>query len=94
MIQVYRVPRSRRGASIDHALLTLSIEVGHHIGPIYDAEGNEVGVITACEIRDPRSKGLGDTIEKATRAVGIKPCGGCKKRRDKLNRLLPYRDSP
>ena len=36
------------------------------------------------------SRGLGDTIAKLTRAVGIKPCGGCKQRQAALNRLLPY----
>jgi len=40
---------------------------------------------------DQLSRGLGDTIAKATRAVGIKPCGGCKKRQAALNKLLPYR---
>lgn len=43
------------------------------------------------EIRDPRSKGLGDTIAKVTKAVGIKPCGGCKKRQAALNKAVPYR---
>ena len=38
----------------------------------------------------PKSRGLGDTIAKITRAVGIKPCGGCKKRQKKLNELFPY----
>lgn len=40
-----------------------------------------------------KSKGLGDTIAKLIRAVGIKPCGGCKKRQKLLNKLLPYRKS-
>lgn len=30
--------------------------------------------------------GLGDIIKKMTSSVGIKPCGGCKKRAEKLNR--------
>lgn len=38
-----------------------------------------------------RSRGLGDTIAKATKAVGIKPCGGCKRRAEKLNKLMPYK---
>lgn len=38
-----------------------------------------------------KSKGLGDTVAKITRAVGIKPCGGCKKRQAKLNKLIPYK---
>ena len=37
------------------------------------------------------SKGLGDTIAKITKAVGIKPCGGCKKRQEKLNKAMPYK---
>ncbi len=37
------------------------------------------------------SRGLGDTIAKITSAVGIKPCGGCARRREKLNRIFPYK---
>ena len=50
-----------------------------------------------------KSKGLGDSIEKITRATGIhslaqmgakavgkKDCG-CKKRKDTLNRVFPYK---
>lgn len=29
--------------------------------------------------------GLGDLIKRATSSVGIKPCGGCSARADKLN---------
>jgi hypothetical protein len=43
-------------------------------------------------------KGLGDTIEKFTTATGIKkladkiPGGcGCNKRKEKLNKLFPYK---
>ena len=35
-------------------------------------------------------RGLGDVIASATKAVGIKPCGGCKKRQAKLNALVPF----
>jgi len=38
-----------------------------------------------------KSRGLGDTIAKMTSAVGIKPCGGCKKRQKKLNEMFPYK---
>ena len=50
-----------------------------------------------------KSKGLGDTIHKFTKATGIKRvvdtvakatntyCG-CDGRRDSLNRLIPYKD--
>lgn len=40
---------------------------------------------------DP-SQGLGDSIKKVTDALGIKQCGGCKKRQEKLNRLFPYKN--
>ena len=50
-----------------------------------------------------KSKGLGDIIEKITKATGIKavtevvskvtkkPCG-CKKRKEALNKKFPYKD--
>ena len=50
----------------------------------------------------PKSRGLGDSIEKVTTATGIKkavetvakatgrPCG-CSERRDTLNRKFPYK---
>ena len=47
-----------------------------------------------------RLRGLGDTIEKITKATGIKKvvekvtgkkdCG-CKKRKEKLNEMFPYK---
>jgi hypothetical protein len=49
-----------------------------------------------------KSRGFGDTVEKFTRATGIKrlvdnvskglkiPCG-CEGRRDALNKILPYK---
>jgi len=48
-----------------------------------------------------KTKGLGDSVEKFTKATGIKkvvesvskatgkPCG-CNQRRDSLNRMFPY----
>jgi len=53
-------------------------------------------------MKDNKSKGLGDSIEKITKATGIhslaqygakiagkKDCG-CNKRKERLNRLFPY----
>ena len=34
--------------------------------------------------------GLGDLIKKTTYAVGIKPCGGCEKRAEALNRWMTF----
>ena len=43
-----------------------------------------------------KPQGLGDTvkrvIDKVTRGK-VKPCGGCKKRQDKLIKLFPYKDT-
>lgn len=42
-----------------------------------------------------RSKGLGDTIKKVIDKVTfkkVKPCGGCKKRQEALNKLMTYKD--
>lgn len=36
-------------------------------------------------------KGVGDVIEGVTKSVGIKSCGGCKKRRDYLNKKFPFK---
>ena len=38
-----------------------------------------------------KSRGLGDTIAKLTKAVGIRQCGGCAKRRKALNKIFPFR---
>ena len=48
-----------------------------------------------CKMREPGgSKGLGDTVKKVIDKVTrgkVKPCGGCKKRQERLNKLLPYK---
>ena len=49
--------------------------------------------------RKPRSKGLGDTVEKITKATGIEKVvkfiagedWGCDKRKDIVNNLFPYK---
>jgi len=78
------LPSGSRSLSIDTAYLMLDATV-HPDGTV---EVHDV------EVRDPRSTGLGDTIAKATSAIGIKPCGGCKKRQAALNKLVPYKNKP
>lgn len=42
-----------------------------------------------------KSKGLGDTVKKIINKVTggrVKPCGGCKKRQEALNKLMTYKD--
>lgn len=38
-----------------------------------------------------RTAGAGDVVEKAASAVGVKPCGGCKRRRKALNRVFGFK---
>jgi hypothetical protein len=33
--------------------------------------------------------GLGDAVAAATKAVGVKPCGGCRRRQEAMNRATP-----
>ena len=33
-------------------------------------------------------------VAKVTKAVGIKPCGPCQKRREALNRMVPFNGKP
>jgi len=47
-------------------------------------------VCGTCADYDGDSRGLGDTVHKIIKAVGLgrrKGCGGCQKRRSKLNDL-------
>ena len=37
-----------------------------------------------------KSKGAGDTIKKILDKLNIPQCGGCKRRQEILNRLIPY----
>lgn len=46
-------------------------------------------VCNACPQYDGPMRGLGDMIAAATKAVGIKPCGGCQKRREIANAVIP-----
>jgi hypothetical protein len=50
-------------------------------------------------VQRPRleSRGLGDTIARGIHAASggrIKPCGGCRKRQDFGNKVLPYKRVP
>ena len=48
------------------------------------------------EVRIPflrHQTGLGDAVANATKAAGVKPCGGCQQRQEALNRrvqLVPW----
>ena len=38
---------------------------------------------------EPAAPGLGDAVAAATKAVGVRPCGGCQRRQEALNRATP-----
>ena len=42
------------------------------------------------KVNEDRLRGIGDVIAKVTKAVGIQPCGACKKRQEKLNSMFPF----
>ena len=50
------------------------------------------GTFSPEALKEAESKGLGDTVKKITNKMGIKQCGGCKKRQATLNKLFPYKD--
>ena len=66
-----------------------------HCGFSMFVAAEEFPVRCTCGVTDDGlnrdSTGIGDTIAKFTRKLGIRSCGGCKKRQALLNRLFPYR---
>lgn len=40
---------------------------------------------------DPMA-GLGDAVARVTKAMGFSPCSGCERRRQALNRIMPFGD--
>lgn len=48
-----------------------------------------VGICARCPHYAGPARGLGDLIATATKAVGLKQCGGCQRRRQALNQILP-----
>lgn len=62
---------------------------------VHRAAGPSTGAeAPAASPRPQKWRGLGDVIESATKAVGFRPCGGCARRRDALNRLVPFKGDP
>ena len=49
----------------------------------FEADGPELVRVTCPDI------GIGDVVAGATKAAGVKPCAGCRKRRAALNALTP-----
>jgi len=51
--------------------------------------GREVRRLSTVAAHLP-SRGVGDTVAKLAAAVGVKPCAKCNKRKERLNRAMPY----
>ena len=61
--------------------------------PLLTQAGTRSEKIAEWDPSQPK-RGFGDIVATITAAVGIKPCTGCKKRQNALNRLLPFRSTP
>ena len=72
------------------------------MGKVYDKHGKLLGYSNATGLPSHQSRGLGDTVEKFTKATGLKKAVdvvskamgkdcGCGKRKDKLNKAFPYK---
>jgi hypothetical protein len=40
-----------------------------------------------CDEYRGKDRGFGDTVKRTAEKLGVKPCGGCQKRREALNKL-------
>jgi hypothetical protein len=61
----------------------------------FDLQADGGFTLIAFEKAEPRLiRGLGDVVAAATSAVGIKPCGGCKKRQEAMNKMFPFGGDP
>jgi hypothetical protein len=58
--------------------------------PVREAYDKVVQLMREDAVKPRASAGLGDTIAKITKAVGVQPCSGCKERQEKLNKWFPY----
>lgn len=68
----------------------------HNSGEITEEESaklNELYIKREIEWKNSGqvSTGVGDTIKKVTDKLGIKQCGGCKRRQALLNQMFPYK---
>jgi len=56
----------------------------------FDGNGKPIGA------NNNSSKGLGDTVSKVIKKVSrgkVKECAPCAKRREKLNKMFPYKNN-
>ncbi len=78
--------KKTNGEKFIKAVNEVSVVDGYvHVMPLKDWQDIQV------DFGLMKSRGVGDTVAKFTKAIGIKPCGGCKKRREKFNQAVPYK---
>ena len=61
----------------------------------FDKDGNAMSEPGKYRREYNKSQGLGDTVSKMIKKVSggrVKECAPCAKRREKLNRMFPYKD--
>lgn len=74
-------------------MLTPTDEYKTWVGDRLSSGGSYVSFAEYLELNpEAKARGLGDTIAKITHALHIPQCGGCKKREELLNGLVPYGD--
>lgn len=61
------------------------------------SEGEDEGEVTERPMRvrlpgfvSDEDVGLGDVLKRATSGIGVRPCGGCLRRAEALNRRLVF----
>ena len=52
--------------------------------------GSHAGTIAKHREDSSQMRGLGDVIHRVATAIGVPTCGGCEKRRQQLNKLVPF----
>lgn len=70
------VPADRRAAWVSYTLSVSGRPTASAVLPV---------------VAQNRSRGLGDSVAKLTKAFGVQPCGGCQQRREWLNKMFPYK---
>lgn len=50
-------------------------------------DGNLDNCCGTCGFYEGKDRGLGDTVKRATNALGMRTCGACERRRKQLNKF-------
>lgn len=65
-----------------------------HCGFSADLAPEHFPLTCACgaKYQSRSARGLGDIVAKVTKAVGLRTCGGCERRRKALNKMFNFGD--